>query len=60
MYKVVYNDVAENELQVVRCCSYADFIAWRREGRVSKIITPGNDGTNIDDILQTCKILTKF
>ena len=54
MYQVIFNEIAKND---IKTCSYAEFMAWRTLGNVKKIITPGNDGTTIDDILKDCRIL---
>ena len=62
MHQVIYNEIAKQEdtntnNDIIGCCSYADFMAWRKLGNVNKIITPGNDGTTTDDILKDCRIL---
>ena len=54
MYQVIFNEIAKND---IKTCSYAEFMAWRTLGNVKKIITPGKDGTTIDDILKDCRIL---
>ena len=54
MYQVIFNEIAKND---IKTCSYAEFMAWRTLGNVKKIITPGKDGTTIDDILKDSRIL---